>query len=77
MAATKEQWKAYRAELAHQLENELRFVADAEAGKTGIWAIANEGRIDSTAAHIQMSKRAAEVLEGVIAKIDKDHLVGQ
>lgn len=76
MATTEDQWKAYRAELAQQLEDELRFVANAEAGKTGIWAIKPEGKVDATAAHIQMAKRAAEILEGVIAKIDKDHLGG-
>ncbi|MER9169497.1 hypothetical protein NKI12_19365 [Mesorhizobium australicum] len=68
-------WKAYRAELSGQLAQEQRFIQDAEAGRTGMWRVEpDNGRIDTTAAHVEMSKRTVEVLKGVIAKIDKDHL---
>ncbi|WP_192243588.1 hypothetical protein [Mesorhizobium silamurunense] len=75
MAANKEHWKAFRAELSESLENERRFIATAEAGQTGIWQVEpGKGKVDTTAAHIAQSKRAVEVLAGLIAKIDQDHL---
>ncbi|TIO04567.1 hypothetical protein [Mesorhizobium sp.] len=75
MAATKDQWKAFRSELIQQLEDERLFITNAEAGKTGIWTVQpGKGKVDTTAAHVEMAKRAVQALEGVIAKIDQDHL---
>ncbi|WP_353834067.1 hypothetical protein [Mesorhizobium sp.] len=75
MPATKHQWKAFREELSQQLEDERRFIANAEAGKTGIWTVEpGKGKVDTTAAHVEISRRAVQALEGVIAKIDQDHL---
>lgn len=59
MAASKDDWKANRTELAELLELEQRLVDDAEAGRT-------------TPANIEVSKRAVAVLKGVIAWIDKE-----
>ncbi|RWF68561.1 MAG: hypothetical protein EOQ34_25115 [Mesorhizobium sp.] len=59
MVASKEDWKANRAELAELLELERRLVDDAEAGRT-------------SQANIEVSKRAVVVLKGVIAWIDKE-----
>ncbi|TIU13358.1 MAG: hypothetical protein E5W44_03670 [Mesorhizobium sp.] len=71
----KEHWKAFRAELSTQLDLERRFIENAEAGRTGIWRVeSGKGRIDTTAGQIAVSKHAAAVLEGVIAKIDQDRL---
>ncbi|WP_156751025.1 hypothetical protein [Mesorhizobium sp. AA23] len=75
MAASKDDWKAFRAELRRQLDLERRFIENAESGRTGIWhEHPGKGRVDATAGHIEMAKQAAAVLEGVIAKIDTDHL---
>jgi hypothetical protein len=75
MPATKHQWKAFREELSQQLEDERRFIANAEAGKTGIWSVEpGKGKVDTTAAHVEISRRAVQALEGVIAKIDQDNL---
>lgn len=72
---SKAEWKAYRADLAEQLENERRFIADAESGRIALWQIGpNGGRLDTTAAHLERSKKSEKVLGGVIAKIDSDHL---
>ncbi|QIA21499.1 hypothetical protein [Mesorhizobium sp. AA22] len=57
MAASKDDWKAYRAELTEQLDLERSFIADAEAGRTGMWHIEpGKGRVDTTAAHVALSK---------------------
>lgn len=57
------------------VEDERRFIANAEAGKTGIWSVQpGKGKVDTTAAHVEISRRAVQALEGVIAKIDQDHL---
>lgn len=75
MPATKDQWNAFREELSQQLEDERRFIANAEAGKTGIWTVQpGKGKVDTTAAHVEISRRAVLALEGVIAKIDQDLL---
>lgn len=75
MAATKENWEAYRAELLTHLEEERQFIGSAEAGRVGLWRIDPEkGKVDTTAAHVELAKRAVAALEGVIAKIDIDHL---
>lgn len=65
MPATKDQWKAFREELSQQLEDERRFIANAEAGKTGIWSVQpGKGKVDTTAAHVEISRRAVQALEG-------------
>ncbi|TPK14154.1 hypothetical protein [Mesorhizobium sp. B2-5-11] len=75
MAATKDDWNKFRAELVENLEDERRFIANAEAGITSMWTIdPTKGRVDMTAAHVERSKRSVAALEGVIATIDRDHL---
>lgn len=75
MAASNENWKTFRAELNQQLEQEQSFIENAEAGRLGLWhREPGKPQVDTTAAHVEIAKRSIEVLRGVIAKIDKDHL---